>query len=243
MWLIPRFLFSLAVTAIFVMSESWINTIVAQENRGKVIAIYAACLSIGFAGGPALLALIGTNSTYIVPLTLACLIPVIFAALIAPNSIGALHKISLKSLVDFFKLYPLPLAAAFVFGIFETSAFTFMPLWGLKNGHSAENSALLITMLNIGIIAFQMPLGILADKFSKQKILAFCVSALIIFSIILIVYAQNLTLYPLYALIFLWGGIAAALYTIGLVWLMEKISPSQIIQAIAILCGCTRLAC
>lgn len=231
LWLLPRFLFSLSVTAIFAMSESWINTITPPGRRGVIIGIYASVLSIGFAAGPAILSFMGVNNPWLIPATMLLLLPAAYAALIAPHSIGAMHTLSVRSLLKFFNRLPIPLAAALVFGLFETSAFTFLPLWGMQNGHSVENSTLLITLLNLGIVAWQIPLGTLADRFSKPYIIAISVSGLIGLTVALIFLASGLSLYTLYAIIFIWGGLASALYTVGLTWLMDEVDRKTIVEA------------
>ncbi len=230
-WLLPRFGFSLCVTCIFALSESWINTITPQHQRGLMIGIYAATLSLGFAAGPAILASISAQSAWLVPIAVACLAPVLLAACIAPRDIGAMHSINVRALVAVFKRVPVPLAAALTFGIFETSAFTFMPLWGLANHISVADSTLLITMLNLGIVLFQLPLGLLAGRLPPRPLLAAVVGLIVVFSGVLAIYAAHMSIWVLYAVVLVWGGLAAALYTVGLVWLMALVAPSEIVQA------------
>ena len=56
-----RFVLSAALNSLFVVSEFWINQIADERNRGRMVALYAMCLSGGFAVGPTILVAIGTH--------------------------------------------------------------------------------------------------------------------------------------------------------------------------------------
>ena len=60
-WFAIRFVFSAALGALFVLSEYWIASAAPPARRGLVMGIYGTVLSIGFAIGPSLLALSGTQ--------------------------------------------------------------------------------------------------------------------------------------------------------------------------------------
>src|SRR5690606_36755794 len=61
LWFFIRFVNGLALTGLFVVSEFWINTLADEKNRGRLIGIYGTVLSCGFASGPILLFLVGTE--------------------------------------------------------------------------------------------------------------------------------------------------------------------------------------
>ncbi|MCX7324629.1 MAG: MFS transporter, partial [Hyphomicrobiales bacterium] len=61
LWFPIRFVFSVALGALFVLSEYWISALAPPERRGMVMGIYATVLALGFAAGPAILAGVGTS--------------------------------------------------------------------------------------------------------------------------------------------------------------------------------------
>jgi MFS family permease len=60
-WFVLRFLLRMAEGGLFAISEVWINQLASGRNRGRVIAVYASLLSLGFATGPFLLPTTGTE--------------------------------------------------------------------------------------------------------------------------------------------------------------------------------------
>lgn len=87
-WFPLRFVFSGALTCLFVVSEFWINAVAPDQRRGLVLGIYAAVLSTTYAAGPALLALVGSDSPIALAAPLAALaiaaLPVALARAAAP---------------------------------------------------------------------------------------------------------------------------------------------------------------
>ena len=60
-WFVLRFLLGVVEGGLFAISEVWINQLASGRNRGRVIAVYASLLSLGFATGPFLLPTTGTD--------------------------------------------------------------------------------------------------------------------------------------------------------------------------------------
>ena len=61
MWFPLRIVFHGAITILFVLSEFWINTAAPPSRRGLVLGIYATVLSLGFAAGPLIFSIIGSE--------------------------------------------------------------------------------------------------------------------------------------------------------------------------------------
>ena len=63
LWFPLRIVFHGATTMLFILSEFWINAAAPPSRRGLVLGIYATVLSLGFATGPLLFSLIGSDSS------------------------------------------------------------------------------------------------------------------------------------------------------------------------------------
>jgi hypothetical protein len=61
MWFPLRIVFHGAITILFVLSEFWINTAAPPSRRGLVLGIYATVLSLGFAAGPLIFSIVGSE--------------------------------------------------------------------------------------------------------------------------------------------------------------------------------------
>src|SRR5688572_18011252 len=60
-WFPLRIVFHGAITALFILSEFWINVAASPERRGLILGIYATVLSIGFAAGNVIFSAVGSE--------------------------------------------------------------------------------------------------------------------------------------------------------------------------------------
>ena len=61
LWFVLRLLLGAASEVLFVLSETWLNALSAEESRARTMAAYTTALSLGFALGPLILAAVGTD--------------------------------------------------------------------------------------------------------------------------------------------------------------------------------------
>jgi MFS family permease len=228
-WFVLRFIFSAALSAIFVLSEYWINTAAPPEKRGLVMGIYASVLALGFAAGPATLALVGTSGwpPYLAGTALFALaaLPLGLARAITPD-IGQSNG---RSAISFLLIAPAATLAALTFGAVETGGFTLLPIYGLALGFSPEKAALLVSLMAIGNVLFQIPIGLLADRFDKQYILLIVGMLGAAGCLLMPLVAQNDITFSL--LLVLWGGVIGALYTVGLAHLGARFTGVDLASA------------
>lgn len=85
MWFPVRFVLGLAIAGVFVVTDVWINRLASDDTRGRMLGVYGAGVALGFAAGPALLALIGSSGW--LPFVLPCMF--IIAAAVPPAVIHA----------------------------------------------------------------------------------------------------------------------------------------------------------
>jgi MFS family permease len=219
-WFPIRFAFSAALGALFVLSEYWISALAPPERRGMVMGIYATVLALGFAAGPAIVAGVGTSGwpPYLAGAALLSLasIPLVLArGLLPPLDHAPPRPFSVYVLA-----LPLATLAGMVFGAVETGGFAILPVYGLRIGFDAESAAFLVTILALGNVLMQLPLGLLADKVNKGALLIVIAVLGLIGAALLPVFAGSGM--PFKALLFVWGGIVGGLYTVGLAHLATR---------------------
>ena len=213
-WFPLRFVFTVAATLTFVIAEFWINDAANEARRGLIMGVYASVLSGGFALGPAVLAVTGSDTLAPFVVGVAAfalsLVPVWLARDVAPP----VHGAPSQSFLALLWVAPAATFAAFVFGAAEQTGFAFFALFGLRSGLAEFQSALLLTMIGVGNLLLQVPLGLLADRFDRTRLLAAC--GFIGFAGMLALPAVISTPLAAYAVLLVWGGITGGLYTIGL---------------------------
>ncbi|RDJ27605.1 MFS transporter [Bosea caraganae] len=220
-WFPIRFLFSAALGTLFVLSEYWIAASAPPERRGLVMGVYATVLALGFSAGPALLGLFGTSGwpPYLAGglIFLLAGLPLAFARHLLPRlDAGSGH-----SLLGYLTALPMATAAGAGFGAVEAGGFALLPVYGMRHGLDAETAALLISAVALGNVALQVPIGLLADRVSKSRLLL-AIALLGLAGTFAIPLAQQAGPWPLYAVLFLWGGIVGGLYTVGLAHLAAR---------------------
>lgn len=228
-WFPLRFLLGLFGAVGWIAGEVWINQIVKERTRGRVIALYSAALAGGMAIGPLVLALTGVFgwAPYLIvaALSLISALPLLFAANISPSIEG---QASIR-LAFFVLLAPTALLLNAVFAASSMMIITFLPIYALDLGLDQTSSLYLLTVMAIGGLAMQLPIGWLADHMDRLL--------LVILSILLII-AGLFVMPHLIAVatwnmvfIFLFGGVMSSLYALALILLGERFKGADLASA------------
>lgn len=229
LWFPLRFIFGASLCVLFVVSEFWINAAAPNHRRGLVIGIYGTVLSMGFAGGPAILSLVGTQgwAPYLIGAVFFVLasIPVMIGASGAP----AIEKESSRGVFSLMRIAPAATMAAFIFGAVETGLIGFLPLYGLRRGLDDGQAALLLTVAELGNVALQLPIGLLSDRVDRRRLLLAC-GAVGVVGAFLIPYLP-IDGWSMWVAAFVTTGIAAGLYTVGLALLGARFDGAALATA------------
>lgn len=209
-----RLIFHAAITGIIILSEFWINAVAPPARRGLFLGLYATMLSLGFVAGPSILLITGIESAapFVVgaAVILIAVVPVSLAARHAP----VLDEEPEVAWWKFIFLSPLAMGSVFVFGVAESGLLALFPVYGLRIGYTPHLVATYLVTMGIGNVLFQLPIGLLIDRTSKQGLTILFATAGFCGAIAVPFVAANPIL--LYVVIFFWGGIIPGLYTLGL---------------------------
>jgi MFS family permease len=126
-------------------------------------------------------------------------------------------------------LAPLAMFAAFACGLGEQVAFSFLPVYAVGAGVSAETGALWLSAFVLGNVVLQWPIGWLADHADRRAVLAGCTlaSALLVLGLALIPAQWAGTI----GIVALWGGLSFAIYPVGLALLGQRFRGGDIARA------------
>lgn len=238
MWFPLRVVYHGAITVIFIMSEFWISDSAPAERRGLVLGIYATVLSLGFAIGPWLFSVLGSQG--FAPfgagsaLIIAAIIPTILAAGHGPGLSGGQRH---GGIIRYSLIVPTATAAVLLFGAVETGGFAMFPVYGARIGYSEGDAALLISMIGLGNVVMQLPLGMLSDRIGDRRRLLVGLSVIGFAGILLLpLTGQNWFLTAL--LMFFWGGGVGGLYVVGLSHLSARLTGQDLAAANAAFVFC-----
>ncbi|CZT34912.1 MFS transporter [Rhizobium sp. 9140] len=240
LWFPLRIVFQSGITILFVLSEFWINATAPSHRRGLVFGIYGTVLSLGFAAGPLLFSLLGSEG--ILPFAVGAgiillgAIPIIIARKESPD----IDEMPEMHFLRYVYMVPMATAAVFVFGAVEYGGLSLFPVYGTRVGFSESQAALLLTIMGVGNLIFQIPLGLLSDRMKDRRKLLVALTV-IGFAGALSLPTLSTNWYALAAILLLWGGIISGLYTIGLSHLGSRLHGPELAAANAAFVFCYAL--
>jgi MFS family permease len=171
-------------------------------------------LSSGWILGPLILGMLGVEGWSpilgAVGILALAVIPLWLGAAQAPAPEPGMRA----DLLGVVKEAPVAALAPFIFGAVEIGIFALLPVYAMRQGLSAQQSTYMLTALATGGIALQYPLGWLADRVDRHRILLLCALAGLLGAVSLPLFIHRLPW--LLASLVLWGGCVGGLYTVGL---------------------------
>lgn len=230
-WFFLRLMIGLSMAVLFLISETWLNKIAREKTRGRTIAIYISSMTLGFAFGPVLINFLGAEGS--LPFIVSSLIVLSagLAFLIVGDQFPDLGEKSSYSIFSFIKIAPMISAATILVAFFDGSVLTLLPVYGVKNGQALEMAVLMTSALLAGNILLQLPIGWLADRFDRTKVILGCGIVGVLGALILpFVVLEPYLLWPL---LVIWGGGVVGTYTIALVVMGQVFKGGDLITATA----------
>lgn len=227
-WFPLRLLQGMFVATLFALSEAWILGS-AGPYRGRIVGIYATCISATFGVGPAIVGWVGIEGYAAFVIGAAILfLAVVPISLVQPPA-GERDRQHV-SMLRFLPKAPLLLTAIYAHAIFDGGMLGFVSIYGVRTGLSFEAAALLLTALSLGNVFFQIPIGWIADRTSKRGTIIVC----------FIVAAAGLAVLPLaiggwlvWPLLLVMGAAGFGIYTAGLSELGDRFGGADLIAGTA----------
>lgn len=218
-WFLARFVMGACFAALWTTTEIWLNGVVDDRHRGRIIGasgtLYATCQFLG----PLLLGTVGATGSLPLVVAMAPLAVGVAVALSIRPSTGDSddddsHR-DAKSLKLALALAGGLVAAAFLGGIGETAMQSLLPLYGLAHGFDDAGAARLVAIFSLGEAVLVAGLGWMADRYGRRLTLRLCVMVATI-STAAIPFAADATVL-LWPVLFFAGGTVAGIYTLGIV--------------------------
>ena len=124
---------------------------------------------------------------------------------------------------------PVVMLAAWVAGLVESADLTLLPLFGVRAGFGERTALLLLAVFMAGNVVLQVPIGLLADRFGRRRLLGICALLSALGPLLLQpFFATPLLLWPL---LFLWGGTLYAFYSQGVALLGAEFPAADLATA------------
>lgn len=206
-----RFLIGVAISGLYTVIESWLNSQATGESRGRILAIYTFILLISMALGQVLINVGPVESS--LPFTLAAvfmalaIIPVGLTSRLAPAPLESTR-------IRFSLLYRRSRAAfagALLSGLVVGSFWSLGAVFARSNSDLQSDISWFISAAILGGALLQYPIGMLSDRIDRRRILLLlclggvCTSCAVALSTqqswhLLAVFLFGATVMPIYAI-------------------------------------------
>ena len=238
-WMLARFLFGAAMAPLFVLGESWINTLAGDHARGRIVAIYSTCFTACQVLGPMLTDLLARwpDQAFLLCGALFLLgIPGIMLA--RPEARDGSHPQHSASTTDdkasdtgwlgIVQAAPAILLGTAFFASFDTVMLSFLPLVAMEGGMSQSRALASASILLAGDATLQFGIGWLADHLGRRRVHLLC-GVLVCLLLPLLPWMMQL---PLLweAYLFVLGACAGAIYTLSMVASGELFSGAALLR-------------
>lgn len=230
LWGALRFADGLCLAGVYVCLESWLNERAEAASRGSVLAGYMIALYGGQAVGQFLLNL-GQGAKPSMPFLVASIlvslaaIPVVLTHIAAPAPDDA-EPLSFRRL---YAVSPLGIIGACLTGVMLGAFYGMGAVYARRLGMDLGGTALFMSMVILGGVALQWPLGRLSDRMDRRKVIVLSFAGALAAALaIALAGAPGPLLLGLGAL---FGGLSFALYPLCVAHTNDHLAPHERVAA------------
>lgn len=239
-WFALRFFVGIGDHMLHFASQTWITSFSPPERRGKNISLYGLFFGLGFAAGPFMTRLLEVNEA--LPFQISSFIAIVawLTVFYIRNDRPEqdIHAASIRGTFQrfgqVFKIAWVAFLPPFGYGFLEASLNGNFPVYALRMGISIDAVSILLPAFAIGGIVFQLPLGILSDRYGRQRILSWTMFVGFI-SFATAGFVQN-TSFGLFICFFIAGMAVGSSFSLGISY-MADLLPKHLLPAGNIMCG------
>jgi MFS family permease len=167
-WALLRFITGACVVGLYMVIESWLNERSANEVRGRIFAVYQVISLLALALGQYLILWGRENpaTAFVVAGALFSigLVPVVLTRVTQPLPISSV-KLDLRAL---WTISPLGVAGTFAIALANGALFALGPMFAQRVGLSTPQIALFMSLVLLGGVALQWPIGHLSDRWDRR---------------------------------------------------------------------------
>ncbi|MGM0524586.1 MAG: MFS transporter [Pseudomonadota bacterium] len=229
-WFVMRFVTGFAISGIFVIAESWLNTMADNRSRGTLLSIYLVIIYTGLIGGQLILGVAdpaGFVGFAIVALLInLALIPILISVTAEPTT-HENKKVPIKML---FQTVPLGVVTSFVMQACYAMFYGIGPMYASYIGLSIVQVTFFMSAFIVGGLISQAPFGLLSDRIDRRFVIAICASGGALSAVVLAqLGAGNAML--IYIAVAILGAFILPLYSLGMAHTNDYLEKDQMVGA------------
>lgn len=210
-----RFMLGFNAAGLAVVVESWLNALVPNHLRGRILTIYLLVIGVFYGVGQLLarrLDLTGPDLLILAGLATAlALVPVAVIDVVGPPPSPPHNMQILRAL----RTSPASALACLLTGLVGTAFTTLAPLYGHQVGFDQDHTIVLMVCVSVGSLLLQWPIGFLSDKVDRLHALIGLGTMVAATATVLFLQASPPRFIVLAVLFIAFGGFVESLYAVG----------------------------
>jgi MFS family permease len=225
--IIFRFMIGLNAAGLAIIVESWLNALVPNEQRGRVLTLYVLVYGLFYGAGqllaqnldvrgPEFLIISGISTTL-------ALVPMVGINVQAPQLPQRVKLEILKAM----RTSPASVMACLLNGLILTGFFTVGPLFGVRIGFDQQHVVILMACVSLGGLFLQWPIGHLSDKIDRLYALIGLGVGTLAVAAALVSVDHRMPFFLIGILFAIFGGFAESLYAVGVAHANDRADKSD----------------
>lgn len=229
-WAVIRVLAGIGMAGVFIITESWLNNVASNENRGRILSAYLIVCQLSIACGQFLLNLADPLGYELFILMSAlfslAVIPIALSRRSAPTYVDSGDV----GLVELFRRVPLTISGVFLVSLGYGSFYGMGAVYALRTGFDSSEIAGFMAAALFGAVLLQWPLGMLSDRMDRRRLVVAACAGVVLVGVLLSIMPADMPL-TVQMLMFVYGGLSFPLYSLFLALAGDYLEPNVLVAA------------
>ncbi|MGM0481871.1 MAG: MFS transporter [Pseudomonadota bacterium] len=229
-WFVMRFITGFAISGVFVIAESWLNTMADNRSRGTLLSVYLVIIYAGLIGGQLVLGV--ADPAGFVPFAIVALlinlalIPILVSVTVEPTT----HENKKVPIQLLLKTVPLGVVSLFVMQACYAMFYGIGPMYASYIGLTVVQITFFMSSFIIGGLISQAPFGLLSDRIDRRFVITICAAGGAISAVILSQLGPgNINL--IYVAVGVLGAFILPLYSLSMAHTNDYLEKDQMVGA------------
>ncbi|WP_299203542.1 MFS transporter [uncultured Amphritea sp.] len=231
LWGVLRVLLGFSHACLLTAMESWLSDSATEETRGKILAVYNACIMGGLFGGQFLMGIAepSDDMLFVIVGILFCLatLPVLFSRSKGP----VIETVAPMSILSLFRISPLGVVTCLTSGAVYSALFNLLPVFATEYHISGFQLSLFMGCAILGAFTMQFPVGLLSDRFDRRTVLLALLLLSSVLGIAIVPLAEMEMMSAIFVLCGLTSGMVACYYPLSVAEAFDKLKKSEMVSA------------
>ena len=229
-WWFLRVVTGVCMVGLYLVVESWLNSLLDRKNRGKIFAVYMTVTLLSLGASQYFILIYGADEFATLALCAIffsfALVPIAVTRLTQPQHV-AVPKLIIRRLLS---ISPLGVAGALATGLGNGAFWGLGAVYAHNLGFPPADIALFMSAIIFGGALLQVPIGHQSDLHDRRKVLTI-VCFFTVFSALSIYMFAPLSKIGLLVSAVFYGGFSFAVYSLTVAHTNDHIEPSEVMNA------------